>query len=62
MSLPSDLAAEGPERPTAKTTKTYIQSGLNYGRVGAVKRVTFALKQPYPCPSYVKAPATGGIF
>lgn len=61
-SLLPDVAVAKPEEATAKTTETHIQSGLYYGLLGAVERVTFELRQSYPTPSDVKVLATGGIF
>jgi len=51
-----------PEEVTAKTTETHIQSGLYYGLLGAVERITFEMRRSYPSPSDVKVLATGGSF
>lgn len=47
---------------TAKTTKTHIQSGLYWGLLGAIERITFEMRSSSENPSNVKVLATGGLL
>jgi type III pantothenate kinase len=49
-----------PPSPLAKTTQTHLQGGIYYGQLGAIERMTDALKLSAPSPSSVKVIATGG--
>lgn len=51
-----------PETSIAKTTETHIQSGLYYGLLGAVERITFEMRSTSPTPSDIKVLATGGLL
>lgn len=53
---------EKPEISVTKTVQTYVQSGIYYGLLGAIERITFEMRQSYPSPSDVKVLATGKIF
>lgn len=46
----------------AKTTKTHIQSGLYWGLLGAIERITFEMRSTSENPSNVKVLATGGLL
>ncbi len=49
-----------PKSPLGKTTETHIQSGLYWGLLGAIERITDELRLIAPSPSSVKILATGG--
>jgi type III pantothenate kinase len=51
-----------PESAVAKTTETHIQSGLYWGLLGAIERITFEMRSFFESPSDVKVIATGGIL
>lgn len=51
---------EKPLSPLAKTTKTHIQSGIYYGLLGAIERMTAELQMTAQSPSSVMLIATGG--
>ncbi|MDN3506775.1 MAG: type III pantothenate kinase [Simkaniaceae bacterium] len=51
-----------PEAAIAKTTKTHIQSGLYWGLLGAIERITFEMRTASDNPSNVKVLATGGLL
>lgn len=53
---------EKPPTAVAKTTKTHIQSGLYWGLLGAIERITFEMRITSPNPSNVKVLATGGLL
>lgn len=57
-----EVKIEKPPFPVAKTTQTHIQSGLYWGLLGAIERITFEMRSLSPTPSDVKVLATGGIF
>lgn len=61
-SLLPEVEMEKPPSPVAKTTKTHIQSGLYYGLLGAVERITFEMRALSPSPSDVRVIATGGFL
>lgn len=51
-----------PPVPIAKTTETHIQSGLYWGLLGAIERITFEMRSTSQNPSNVKIIATGGLL
>lgn len=51
-----------PETAIAKTTESNIQSGLYYGLLGAIERITFEMRSTASNPSDVKVLATGGLL
>lgn len=53
---------EKPETSVGKTTKTHIQSGLYWGLLGAIERITFEIRSQSENPSNVKVLATGGLL
>lgn len=57
-----EVKIEKPPFPLAKTTVTHIQSGLYYGLLGAIERITFELRKSSPSPSDVKIIACGGLL
>ncbi len=57
-----EVPMEIPEAPIGKTTETNIQSGLYYGLLGAIERVTFEMRRSAENPSNVKVIATGGLL
>ncbi len=56
-----EVEVKGPVDPVAKTTKTHIQSGLYWGLLGAIERITFEMRASAKSPSDVKVLATGGL-
>lgn len=61
-SLLPEVELEKPPFPVAKTTKTHIQSGLYWGLLGAIERITFEMRSLSASPSDVKVIATGGFL
>ena len=61
-SLLPEVQIEKPESAVAKTTKTHIQSGLYWGLLGAIERITFEMRALSTAPSDVKVIATGGFL
>lgn len=59
--LPEAKVAK-PPKAVAKSTETNIQSGLYFGLLGAVERVTFEMRTSSENPSNVKVIATGGLL
>lgn len=57
-----EVEIEKPPFPVAKTTKTHIQSGLYWGLLGAIERITFEMRALSPNPSDVRVIATGGFL
>lgn len=49
-----------PPFPVAKTTESHIQSGLYWGLLGAIERITDEMRASSPNPSEVMVLATGG--
>lgn len=58
--LPEVVPAK-PSAAVAKTTETHIQSGLYWGLLGAIERITFEMRTASKNPSDVKVIATGGL-
>lgn len=55
------VAISKPSSPLGKTTATHIQSGIYFGLLGAIERISFELAQLSSSPSSVKLLATGGV-
>ena len=61
-SLLPEVEVVKPPFPVAKTTVTHIQSGLYWGLLGAIERITFEMRNLSSNPSDVKIIATGGFL
>jgi len=61
-SLLPEVEFEKPQEAVAKTTNGHIQSGLYYGLLGAIERITFEMRGLSSSPSDVKVSATGGLL
>jgi len=57
-----EVSISKPEVAVAKTTETHIQSGLYWGLLGAIERITFEMRAASKNPSDVKVLATGGLI
>lgn len=51
-----------PSSPVAKTKQAYIQSGMYWGLLGAIERLTFEMRSTSSSPSNVKVLATGKLL
>lgn len=51
-----------PEKAIGENTETNIQSGLYFGLLGAIERITSEMRQASSNPSNIKVLATGGLI
>ena len=57
-----EIAPAISKEAVAKTTETHIQSGLYWGLLGAIERISFEMRNFSQNPSNVKVIATGGLI